>query len=239
MTTRNLLRWHFARRLSLNTLGGAKLDTKQREPRQHWPIPAFVHHVPPLAWLSRLAVSAAKVSIESSALSDKGTRGSRLTGRRLGRVMSPSTELWQFEIEPNRFLTALAAAVRDRDSVVITYQSADDPLSHDFLLFPQRVYEQNGRWYVTGWSAHRPTRVRLRRTSPRFRNSGLVRNFRLDRISAVTARPAPDWSVGGYFRHHLLQRGVLDAVVIVVIDAFMLAALVGTVVGLVIQFRSK
>lgn len=123
-------------------------------------------------------------------------------------------------------VASLSAAVQQRIGVVITYRSADDPLSHDFLLFPRAVYARNGHEYVVGWSAHRPTRVRLRRSSPRFRNSGMIRTFRLDRVLAVTERPARTWSVLGHVGDQVRFRGIRGALPILLIDAYLLGGAV-------------
>lgn len=118
----------------------------------------------------------------------------------------------------------LEQALRNKKGVIITYVSSSDPNSHDFLLFPKRVYERNGCAYVEGWSAHKPRRIRLFRG---FHDSGKFRVFRVDRMLAVTERQPQVLSLTGYVVNKIRRRGVIPGVWGLFFDLLLLAFFVG------------
>ena len=123
-----------------------------------------------------------------------------------------------------RHLDRLSQALRDKEGVIITYVSSSDPKPHDFLLFPKRVFERDSFTYVEGWSAHRPSRVRLFRG---FHDSGKFRVFRVDRVLTVTERRPQVYSLTGYVVNKIRRRGVIPGVWGVFLDLLLFVFFVG------------
>lgn len=127
-------------------------------------------------------------------------------------------------------LEGLTNAMRSDVGVIITYQASGDDREHAFLLFPKRIFEGGGYTYVMGWSAHQPRSIRLWRRG--FAPSGKTRQFRLDRISSVEPRPAPDRSLGAYINAKIRRRGIIGGLWGLFLDFLVLAWIVAMLFAL-------
>jgi hypothetical protein len=116
--------------------------------------------------------------------------------------------------------------MRDNEGVIIKYCAAGKDEEHAFLLFPKQILKSDYHTYVQGWSAHRPTRFFLRgRSSP----SGQIRQFRLDRILSLEARPVQDWSPAGYIKDKFRRKGIIGGFWGIFLDLLLVAFVIAMI----------
>lgn len=133
-------------------------------------------------------------------------------------------------------LESINAAIRGNEGVIITYRATGKDEEHAFLLFPKQIQESGRHTYVQGWSAHRPTRIRLLRG--RFLPSAQIRQFRLDRILSVEPRPVRDWSPGGYIKDKIRHKGIVGGIWGIFLDLLVVGFAIAMIYTLFIKLFS-